>query len=45
MDLERIAPIIEDILKKVIEEKRYQFGFGKFSFAKVMIKIIIPKKN
>lgn len=30
MDLEKIAPIIEDILKKTLEEKRYPFGFSKF---------------
>jgi hypothetical protein len=30
MDLERIAPIIEDVLKKVLTEKRYPFGFSKF---------------
>jgi hypothetical protein len=30
MDLEKIAPIIEDILKKTLEEKRYPFGFAKF---------------
>jgi len=30
MDLERIAPIIEDILKKTLEQKRYPFGFAKF---------------
>lgn len=30
MDLEKIAPIIEEILKKTLEEKRYPFGFSKF---------------
>jgi len=30
MDLQRIAPIIEDILKKTLEQKRYPFGFSKF---------------
>jgi hypothetical protein len=30
MDLEKIAPIIENILKKTLEEKRYPFGFAKF---------------
>ena len=30
MNLERIAPIIEDILKKTLEQKRYPFGFSKF---------------
>lgn len=30
MDLEKIAPIIEDILKKTLEEKRYPFGFARF---------------
>ena len=30
MDLEKIAPIIEQILKKTLEEKRYPFGFAKF---------------
>jgi hypothetical protein len=30
MDAEKIAPIIEDILKKTLEEKRYPFGFSKF---------------
>lgn len=30
MDLERIAPIIEEILKKTLEQKRYPFGFAKF---------------
>lgn len=30
MDLEKIAPIIEGILKKTLEEKRYPFGFSKF---------------
>jgi hypothetical protein len=30
MDLEKIAPIIENILKKTLEQKRYPFGFAKF---------------
>ena len=30
MDAERIAPIIEEILKKTLEQKRYPFGFAKF---------------
>jgi hypothetical protein len=30
MDLEKIAPIIESILKKTLEQKRYPFGFNKF---------------
>ena len=30
MDVEKIAPIIETILKKTLEEKRYPFGFSKF---------------
>ena len=30
MDLEKIAPIIENILQKTLEEKRYPFGFAKF---------------
>jgi hypothetical protein len=30
MDLEKIAPIIEEILKKTLEQKRYPFGFAKF---------------
>lgn len=30
MDLEKIAPIIEKIMKKTLEEKRYPFGFAKF---------------
>jgi len=30
MDLEKIAPIIESILKKTLEQKRYPFGFAKF---------------
>lgn len=30
MDLERVAPIIEDVLKKVLEEKKYPYGFDKF---------------
>lgn len=30
MDIEKIAPIIESILKKTLEQKRYPFGFAKF---------------
>lgn len=30
MDLNRIAPIIETILKKTLEQKRYPFGFAKY---------------
>lgn len=30
MDLERIAPIIESIMKKTLEQKRYPFGFAKY---------------
>ena len=30
MDLEKIAPIIESILKKTLEQRRYPFGFAKF---------------
>jgi hypothetical protein len=30
MDTEKIAPILEEILKKTLEEKRYPFGFSKF---------------
>jgi hypothetical protein len=30
MDLEKIAPIIETIMKKTLEQKRYPFGFAKF---------------
>jgi hypothetical protein len=30
MDLEKIAPIIENILKKTLEQKRYPFGFAKY---------------
>jgi len=30
MDVEKIAPIIESILKKTLEQKRYPFGFAKF---------------
>jgi len=29
MDLEKIVPIIENIFKKALEEKRYPFGFAK----------------
>jgi hypothetical protein len=30
MDLEKVAPIIESIMKKTLEQKRYPFGFAKF---------------
>lgn len=30
MDFEKIAPIIEQIIKDTLEEKRYQFGFAKY---------------
>jgi hypothetical protein len=30
MDLQKIAPIIENIMKKTLEQKRYPFGFAKF---------------
>jgi hypothetical protein len=30
MDLEKIAPIIENIMKKTLEQKRYPYGFAKF---------------
>jgi hypothetical protein len=30
MDLQKIAPIIETILKKTLEQKRYPFGFAKY---------------
>jgi len=30
MDLEKIAPIIEKIMKDTLEQKRYPFGFAKF---------------
>lgn len=30
MDLEKIAPIIEEILKKTLEQKKYPYGFSKF---------------
>jgi hypothetical protein len=30
MDAAKIAPIIEDILKRTLEEKRYPFGFSKY---------------
>jgi len=30
MDLEKIAPIIEGIMKETLEQKRYPFGFAKF---------------
>lgn len=30
MDAVRIAPIIEEILKKTLEQKRYPFGFAKY---------------
>jgi hypothetical protein len=30
MDLEKIAPIMEKIMKETLEQKRYPFGFAKF---------------
>ena len=30
MDLEAIAPIIEQIIKETLEEKRYAFGYAKY---------------
>lgn len=30
MEADKIAPIIEEILKKTLEQKRYPFGFAKF---------------
>jgi hypothetical protein len=30
MDLEKVAPILEQIIKESLEEKRYMFGFGKY---------------
>lgn len=30
MNLEEIAPIIEEIIKETLEEKRYQFGFANY---------------
>jgi len=30
MDLNKAAPVIEEVLKKVLEEKQYPFGFGKY---------------
>jgi hypothetical protein len=30
MDLEQIAPILEQIIKESLEEKRYPFGFDKY---------------
>ena len=30
MDLSTIAPIIEEIIKETLEERRYPFGFSKF---------------
>ena len=30
MNLDEIAPIIEDKFKKALEERRYPFGFGKY---------------
>ena len=30
MELEKIAPIIEKIMKDTLEQKRYPFGFAKF---------------
>jgi hypothetical protein len=30
MDVQKIAPIIEEILKKTLQQKKYPFGFGNF---------------
>jgi hypothetical protein len=30
MDLNKAAPVIEEVLKKVLEERKYPFGFGKY---------------
>jgi hypothetical protein len=30
MDLERLLPIIEQIIKQVLAQKRYPFGYGKY---------------
>lgn len=30
MDLEAVAPIIEQIIKETLEEKRYKFGFANY---------------
>lgn len=30
MNLEEIAPILENIIKEALEEKRYRFGFAKY---------------
>lgn len=30
MDLNKAAPVIEEVLKKVLEERRYPFGFSKY---------------
>jgi hypothetical protein len=30
MDLEKIAPILEDIIRQSLYEKRYQFGFANY---------------
>lgn len=30
MDLEAIAPILEEIIKETLQEKRYKFGFAKY---------------
>jgi len=30
MDLEKVAPILEQIIKESLEEKRYMFGFAKY---------------
>ena len=30
MDLEKVAPILEQIIKESLEEKRYRFGFAKY---------------
>ena len=31
MDLEAVAPILEQILKESLEEKRYRFGFARYT--------------
>lgn len=30
MDLNRLSPIVEEIIKQTLSEKRYPFGFGKY---------------
>jgi hypothetical protein len=30
MDLEKIAPLIEDAIRQILYEKRYQYGFGTY---------------